>query len=264
MQARRGRLGAVMTATLLALALVFATVSPADARTDTKSKPVILVHGYNFTGGTNCSSNWSTVIASLKAQGFTGPFIRVSFYGADTNCDVNLHSYGSFADRDSWKAIAKALSNYVYTTYTSKGIAVDLVGHSMGGLITRGAVYGAGKGESGFSKPIDVEDSVTLATPHDGAAWYSYLCLWGQCSTLKPGSSDLNWLNQNGNPQGAKGTDWTVTGSSADDVVPLASAMRMTLPAAQKVAFADVEHSDELTNSTVMARLGTALTYGGQ
>ena len=135
MQARRGRLGAVMTATLLALALVFATVSPADARTDTKSKPVILVHGYNFTGGTNCSSNWSTVIASLKAQGFTGPFIRVSFYGADTNCDVNLHSYGSFADRDSWKAIAKALSNYIYAQYTSKGIAVDVVGHSMGGLL---------------------------------------------------------------------------------------------------------------------------------
>ena len=33
----------------------------------------------------------------------------------------------------------------------------------MGGLIARGAVYGSAKGESGFSKPIDVEDGVTLA-----------------------------------------------------------------------------------------------------
>ena len=130
----------------------------------------------------------------------------------------------------------------------------------MGGLIARGAVYGSAKGESGFSKPIDVEDGVTLAAPHSGAAWYSYLCLWGQCSTLKPGAGDIKWLNQDGNPQGKNGTDWTVTGSSADDVVPLDSAMHLTLPAAQKVAFSNVEHSDELTNAGVMTRLGASLT----
>ncbi len=260
MQALRGRIAVVAVAVVAVVSL--AGVHPADARTSTKDKPIILVHGYNFTGGTNCASNWSSTISTLRAQGFTGPIVRVSFYGADTNCDVNLHSYGSFADRDSWKAIAKALSNYIYAQYTSKGIAVDVVGHSMGGLIARGAVWGAAKGEAGFSKPIDVEDAVTLATPHAGAAWYSYLCLWGQCSTLKPGSSDLNWLKQNGNPQGKNGTDWTITGSSADDVVPLSSAMNMSLPAAQEVAFANVEHSDQLTNASVLARLAGSLTNG--
>lgn len=263
MQVRRGRLGAVLISVAVVLASFVAT-SPADARTDNRSKPVILVHGYNFTGGTNCATNWSTVISSLKAQGFTGPFIRVSYYGADTNCDVNLHNYGSFADRDSWKAIAKALSNYVYTQYTAKGTSVDLVGHSMGGLIIRGAVWGSQKAESGFSRPIDVEDGVTLAAPHAGAAWYSNLCLWGQCSTLKPGATDIKWLNQNGNPQGKAGTDWTVTGSRADDVVPLASAMTMSLPAAQKASIANVEHSDELTDSRVLTRLGAGLTYAFQ
>src|SRR3954471_20586618 len=201
MRAVRGRICAVVVSvTLAAVALV--GVHPASARTDTKSKPIILIHGYDFTGGTNCNSNWGTVVTQLRTQGFTGPIVRVSYYGADTNCDVNLHNYGSFGDRDSWKSIAKAFSNYVYSQYTSKGIAVDVVGHSMGGLIARGAVYGSAKAESGFSKPIDVEDAVTLAAPHAGAAWYSYLCLWGQCSTMKPGATDINWLNQNGNPQG--------------------------------------------------------------
>ena len=114
MKAARGRFGAMTVAAALTVVALIG-VHPAGARTATKDKPVILVHGYDFTGGTNCSSNWSTVISSLRAQGFTGPFVRVSFYGADTNCDVNLHSYASFADRDSWKSIAKALSNFIYT-----------------------------------------------------------------------------------------------------------------------------------------------------
>ena len=258
------RVSAWVAAAAVVLIASLGVVQPAGARTTAKDKPIILVHGYNFTGGTNSASNWSTVVSSLRTQGFTGPIIRVSYYGADSNCDVNLHSYGSFGDRDSWKAMAKALSNYVYSQFTAKGIAVDLMGHSMGGLIIRGAVYGSAKAVSGFSKPIDVEDAVTLAAPHKGAAWYSHLCLWGQCSSLKPGASDLNWLNQNGNPQGRNGTDWTVTGSSADDTVPLDSAMAMSLPAAQKASIANVEHSAQLTNGTVLTRAGAGLTNAGQ
>lgn len=70
----------------------------------------------------------------------------------------------------------------------------------MGGLIARGAVYGSSIRESGYAPPIRVEDVVTLGTPHNGAAWYSNFCLWGQCSTLKPGATDIKWLNRNGDP----------------------------------------------------------------
>jgi hypothetical protein len=120
---------------------------------------------------------------------------------------------------------------------------VDVVGYSMGGLITRGAVYGSQIAASGFSPPINVSDVATLGTPHQGAAWYSNLCLWGQCSSMAPGSTDLNWLNQNGNPQGSAGTTWTNFGSYNDDVVPYSSATSMSLPAARKLVYRNVSHT---------------------
>ena len=175
---------------------------------------------------------------------------------------MNLRSYGSFSDSSSWKAISKAFSTYVYNTYTSKGIAVDVVGYSMGGLIARGGVYGAQKGESGFSPPIDVEDSVTLGTPHKGAAWYSNLCLWGQCTSLKPGATDLNWLNQNGNPQGRYGTEWTNIGSNGDWVTPASSATSMSIASSAKVIYASMPHTGSgnyMGNTTSTTRTGVGL-----
>lgn len=231
---------------------------------DPKARPILFLHGYTTGSGENCASDWNPAITALKAQGFTGPFIKVGYYSGDSSCDLNLHSFGSYGDRDSWKTIAKVFSQYVLKTFTAKGVAVDLVGHSMGGLIARGAVYGAQKGESGFSAPIDVPEAVTLAAPHDGAAWYSYLCLWGQCSTLKPSAGDISWLHGNGNPQGLHGTDWTVTGSPADDVVPVSSALDMALPSVRRVSIANIEHSDEKTSPVVLARLATALAVLGQ
>src|SRR6478735_3304784 len=95
-----------------------------------KSKPILFVHGYNLTStSTDCGSTFDTMIASLRSQGFTGPMIRVGYYSGDTNCDVNLHSYGSYGDRDSWKNIAHAMATYVYGTYTSKATTVDMVGY---------------------------------------------------------------------------------------------------------------------------------------
>ena len=234
-----------------------------------KSRAILFVHGYNATSNsTDCGGDFDTMISQLRSEGFTGSMVKVGFYTNDTNCNVNLHSYGSsYSDSSSWKAIAKAFSYYVYNTFTSQGIDVTVVGYSMGGLITRGAVYGSQKGESGFSAPIRVVEGVTLAAPHNGAAWYSALCLWGQCSTFKPGATDITWLNGNGNPQGATGTDWTVIGSSSDSVVPLASALYMTLPATNKVTYSNVPHTGStnyMHTSAVVTRSGNALANVGQ
>ncbi|MCU1352319.1 MAG: hypothetical protein JWM05_1528 [Acidimicrobiales bacterium] len=207
------------------------------------------------------------MISQMRAEGFTGSMVRVGFYSGDFNCDVNLRSYGSFGNSSSWKEIAKAFSKYVYANYTSQGIDVDVVGYSMGGLIARGAVWGAQKAESGFSAPIAVEDVVTLGTPHNGAAWYSSLCLFGQCTSLKPGATDLSWLNQNGNPQGKNGTEFTTIGSNGDAVTPTASALYMTIPASNKVVYASVPHtgsSNYMHTASVVTRSGNALAYGGQ
>jgi len=232
---------ALLAVTLLAGVM---TANTAEARTNNKSKTVLFVHGYNPTStSTNCGADFDQEISQMRAEGFTGSLVKVGYYSGDYNCNVNLHSYRSYGDRDSWKNIARAFSWYVYNTYTSRGITVDVVGYSMGGLIERGAILGSSRYEYGFSPPIDVEDAVTLGTPHQGAAWYSYLCLWGQCSQLKPGSTDINWLNTNGNPQGRYGTEWTNIGSYQDDVVPYSSAVSMSIPSSNKAVFSNVSHT---------------------
>lgn len=265
---RRRAVSLVAFALLAATAFGVLGASPAEARTNTRSKPVLFVHGYNPTSNsTDCGGDFDAMISQLRSQGFTGAMVKVGFYSGDVNCNVNLRSYGSFGNSDSWKQISKAFSNYVYREYTSKGIAVDVVGYSMGGLITRGGIYGSQKGESGFSAPIDVEDVVTLGTPHNGAAWYSNLCLWGQCSSLKPGATDIAWLNQNGNPQGRNGTEFTTIASNGDWVTPTASGLYMSIPSTNKVTYSSVPHtggSNYMHNSTVITRSGNALYAASQ
>ncbi len=257
-------------ALVVVLALVVASLGACDtapSRTD-RSKPILFLHGYNLTStSTDCGGDFDSMIASLRSQGFTGPMIKVGYYSGDTHCDVNLHSVASYGDRDSWKSIAKALAVYVHDTFTAHGEAVDMVGYSMGGDIVRGAVWGPISGESGWSAPIDAEDVLTLGAPHDGAAWYSYLCLWGQCHSMSPASGDIAWLNRNGDPQGVHGTDFTVIGSDGDAVVPADSATHMTLPATNKVVYPDIPHtggSNYLHDPRVLARSGGALAEPGQ
>jgi triacylglycerol esterase/lipase EstA (alpha/beta hydrolase family) len=205
---------------------------------------ILLVHGFSVNSNTDCSGTWSQDISWLRSEGFTGSMVKIGYYTGDTNCDVNLHNYGSYGDQDSWKSIAAAFSKYVSGTYTSKGVTVDIIGYSMGGLVTRGAVYGAQSGAAGFSGPINVSDAVTLGTPHNGAAWYASGCFWSaQCQSMVQGSTDLNWLNQNGNPQGSAGTTWTVMGSHNDDVVPDSSAIYMSVPIDHQIVWDNISHT---------------------
>lgn len=223
-------------------------------------RPILLVHGWNALGaGSDCEANFGSLERSLRDQGFTGDIVTVAFYDSDRNCDVDLADFGSISNSTSWRDLSKVFSTFVYETYTQHGVTVDAVGHSMGGLIIRGAVLGTSRGEAGFAPPIRVEDAVTLAAPHTGAAWYSNLCFWGQCAGLKPGNGDLNWLNQVGDPQGLNNTEWTIYGSSDDGVVPLASALHMTIAEERRVALSGLGHSDYSSNPTVQQLVGEAL-----
>lgn len=235
---RRLRLATLGIAAALLLVLVAGACRPAR-----QDRPVLLVHGWSATGGTSCASTFDRTISQLRDEGFTGPFVKVGFYTGDTGCDMTLRSWGDFDNGSSWKEVAKAFSSYVHATYTVHDIPVDVIGYSMGGNIARGAVQGSQAGEAGFSAPLRVEDAVTLGTPHDGAAWYSSLCLWGQCSTLKPGATDIDWLDANPNPQGIDGTEWTVVGSTGDAVTPLDSALEMGVPPERKVTYEGVPHT---------------------
>ncbi|MCU1369225.1 MAG: hypothetical protein JWO77_419 [Ilumatobacteraceae bacterium] len=258
----RRRAGAVRTGAVMIVATLLALGATAcePPRAPAKDRVVIFVHGWSALGaGNDCNGNFGSLKTALRNQGFTGAMVTIGYYDSDKNCDVNLRSWGDVDNSTSWKDLSKVFSKYVYETYTKKGIAVDLVGHSMGGLITRGAIQGAQGREAGFSAPLNVEDSVTLAAPFQGAAWFSTGCLFGQCSGLKPGAADIKWLLTNGAPQGVNGTDWTAFGSTNDDTVPDASALAIGVPAARKVLYTNLEHSDYMGNGAVQVRAAKAL-----
>lgn len=252
---RAGLLTAVLTLSLAS------TVS--QARTDDTSKPVLLVHGYDVAQtGLDCSSYFSGTITKLKAMGYT-KIVTVGYYSSDRNCSVNLRSFDStLSNNSTWKQIGKAFAAYVNQTYTSTGQVVDAIGHSMGGLIIRGAIQGGYEGLAGFQTMM-IEDAVTIATPHQGAT-LAAVCLSAQCRAMQSGSADLKWLATNGNPQSLIPTDWTVTGSSMDGVVSLSSAMGMTLDTAHKAQFAGLTHMGILSNDSANTRAGNAALYGNQ
>src|SRR5687768_5905417 len=81
--------------------------------------------------------------------------------------------------------IANHLAHYIYYEHTAQGRAVDILTHSMGGLISRYAIqHSVGslqQNPNGFwPGALDVEDVVTLSTPHLGVRFYhdssKYVC----------------------------------------------------------------------------------------
>jgi hypothetical protein len=243
----------------IVLAVVAAVIglqaAPAEARTDNRSKPVVYVHGYNpFGDGADCNM-WNTMDNTFRSWGLTGQKVTVKYYFGDTNCTHNLQSYGTngrhYDPGTTWDRYVRLehlgyrLAWMIYNQFSSRGITVDVVSHSMGGLITRYALAQTARRHADFPPYLYVEDSVTLGTPHAGTGWANW-CWTTQCSQMRPGSSFVNWLAANApNPQGSGGTDWTAVGAYDDEIVSESSAVSMS--AAHKIQYLDsanVYHSD--------------------
>ena len=83
--------------------------------------------------------------------------------------------------------------------HLKNGYAVDVLGHSMGGLIVRYAIAEVANHNPDFPPRLIVRN---------------------ECSEMKAGSDFLTTLEKNGwNPQGTDGTDWTAIGSDDDSWV---------------------------------------------
>lgn len=229
---------------LCLLAVLAAT--PADARTDDRSKPILYVHGYDssgFTIGYSCTSYFDGTYTALESWGHTGERALVRYYRDDSNCNVDSHAHGSHGThhpgghstgnghtRDtSIRHLGYHLAWTVYDRYTSQGVTVDLIGHSMGGLIARYAIGEVARGNADFPPSLLVEDAVTVGTPHGGSGW-AWFCGNTQCVEMRPGSSFLNYLSANSPNPGAPATDWTNIASDDDEVVAWDSATNMAAP----------------------------------
>jgi pimeloyl-ACP methyl ester carboxylesterase len=250
--------------------LSLCTSGVAQARTDNRSKPIVYVHGLDAfgTAGSDCNS-WNNMKNTLASWGWTGTAATIRYYEGDTNCSYAVEHHGSHSKHYGGSAehnsagtshtadtqiehLAYHLAWSIYDHFSVNGTYVDLVGHSMGGLIARYAVAQVQRGHADFPPSLRVEDVVTLGTPHGGSGWASW-CWWSdQCNEIEPGSSFQNWLAANAkNPQGTNGTDWTTMGSYDDGLVSEGSAVQMS--STHKVNYLgsmNLGHSDYYNDTT--------------
>ncbi|MDG9675909.1 hypothetical protein [Micromonospora sp. DH14] len=220
-------------ATVVGVVGTGAAAHAAPARDDSFNEPVYFVPGFTFDllgrdPGHHCwEGYWKPMADAMRSWGWKGSYHTVSFYKGDNGCNTVIRENG---DRDvSIYELGRLLAWNIYTSFSKNNISVDVVAHSMGGLIVRSALTGVAAKGSGWPPYLYIEDVVTIGTPHRGtnrasacAAIYGYR----QCTEMSPGSALLNALYQS--PQSAQGTDWTLIGSDDDDIISTESALGMT------------------------------------
>ncbi|MGB3442701.1 MAG: hypothetical protein WBA97_28490 [Actinophytocola sp.] len=204
--------------TLLATALVAAGMAAPAQASAAAAPTVYFVHGYNDSGGSDCESLWANAVDHFKKQGRES-LKTVAYYQGDTKCDVDV---ANATTGTRIKHVAAAFANYVYDHHTSKGESIEIVAHSMGGLVSRVAMLGSAKGWEGFPKgKLKVSDIVTLATPHQGIIDKDKYDST-QWDSMVPGSTFMDVLHEPANrldQDWAAGTDWSFAGSDEDKTV---------------------------------------------
>ena len=175
-------------------------------------RPVILCHGYQMWG--LCLGILALWLRSMGRTVITMP-------------DFGPGSAGI-------RHFAKRLRDHIREVLRETGAdAVDLVGHSMGGLIARACLTEARR--SGDSS-LRVAHLVTLGTPHKGT------CFWvftrGECGLdMKPGSSFLKWLGEDPTEENA-----TIIWSDLDDIVHEESAKGWNASTVRKIHVSGLGH----------------------
>jgi pimeloyl-ACP methyl ester carboxylesterase len=227
--------------TRLALLTVAASLAlaPAAAAADTQ---LLLVHGHGDAAfGKNCNGDtFKDALAYYQGAGGRerSSLTTIGFYAGDQGrCDAMIGD-GKASSARPIQDIAKDLAIYI----DRQQRPVDVIGHSMGGLIVRVALLGSAQGWDGFPRgKLDVDDVVTLGTPHQGVASPSPHAdrQWKQ---MRPGSGFLKRLRAQGSGLGdawAQGTDWTLIGSQEDATVRHDSAIDKGEAADQKLGYLD-------------------------
>lgn len=263
----------VFLAVFIAVGILVASVSQAAG--NGRDKPIIFVHGLNPLAGAGypCPASWGPMQDAFRQWGWDGePLVGVKYYAGDSFCEDDIDHHGShnahYGNNRWWSLgfnhdrlnpnshdddtpiehLGYHLAWTVYDHYTSQGQPVDLVGHSMGGLIIRYALTKQEQRHPDFPPNLLVEDVVTLESPHDGVS-LSIFCGWSkQCREMIPGSRFLNGLGEN--PQVGEGTEWTISGSYWDPLVPADSAVAMDAAHRVKYSWPLYEHLRPLWDSS--------------
>jgi triacylglycerol esterase/lipase EstA (alpha/beta hydrolase family) len=234
------RLLCALLVVILVIGAVGLVQAPRAFAYSSNGVPVIYVHGFNVNagipGGCNGSTNFGTIRNYLVNSGWTGYTISVKYYSNDQNCDQDLHALenyhctGYYAGNEGTTSedvrhLGCVLAWYIWDYFTSQGVAVKLIGHSMGGVIIRQALFDT---PYVWDLPpyLTVEDVVTAGSPHQGLLSGAAFVFCGSCSSvaqmeqandlMQNLNSSTYWGGSGRNPQGNTGTDWTTMASGND------------------------------------------------
>ena len=223
--------------------LIFA--SSAHAVAEVSSRPILFVHGFSpLALPEDCHGIWGSVESELSAKGFTGQMTTVGYYGDDLNCDLKPNKKDSILT--SIPDLAEHFAWSLYNGWSSQNVHVDVVAHSLGGLIVRYALYKAAAKDPAYPPYLIVDHVVSMGAPYTGYSPLAFSCYLNpanvQCWEMAPYSSFIKELATAAAqlPQGLGGTVWSNIGSdadvvdSSDGVVGSASATSMPIPSSSK------------------------------
>jgi hypothetical protein len=233
----------------------------------------------NFMNATHVDPNYGNLTWGRK------DFRTVQFYNSDTNCtnglgapySADLHNNGYAKQCTSYNAGNEGTYNesiyhlsclfawYLYDNFGQHaGWNVELVGHSMGGLIIHDAIYQVqnrqqlGTGNTFPPTLGHISDVVTFDSPHQGhslnAALQALCNLALQCKQMDPNSAFTQEMNTAlARDSQAGNTDWTLIGSECDSLVSAQSS----------VSTWNVGHKVVYTNDNVALRNGACYGHLG-
>lgn len=208
--------------------MAFLTLAPPASvppRHNGNDRHVYLVHGFRPYGDGDCVTAWADARWSLWRDGWRGRLDTVALYGGDIGCTAALPGRAAYTPDTSIDELGRAFAWLVHDQDTRYGRPVDVVAHSMGGLVVRAALAGVAAHRRGFPARLLVEDVVTLDTPHAGISGRA--CLRLECAQMRGQDRGRLLAHLAENPQSSQGTDWTLIGSDADPLVPADSATGM-------------------------------------
>lgn len=228
-------------------ALVLGGAPAATADPANKDSDILLVHGF----GSSCEKLQDLKRYFEEDRDHSGAVKTVGYYG-DESCDVPLPS----ASKDTpIQNIAADFAKYVFDNYNDQQ-PVNIVAHSMGGLVTRVAQLGSAQG---WSEPanfpdkaqLNVANVVTLATPHQGISDPDKNDD-GQWQQMTPGSGFMKRLHEDNLDEEWFGdTDWTLVGSGEDETVSYDSAIDKANPADKKFGYPASDDDVSVSHSNI-------------
>lgn len=269
-----GNWGYRVVATMAATTLAVTGVSPAAGADENNgtaaaaTPQLLLVHGYGDADkGKDCNgSTWKSARDYYQNEGKLDPgtISTIGYYKGDApatdgkkhGCDVIVGD-GKASNERKIQDIAKDFANYIHDKHTSKGKPVNIVAHSMGGLVTRVALLGSAQGWKGFPAKLNVNNVVTLGTPHNGLHPDAKGNSTEQWDQMQKGSGFLKRLREKGSGLGddwASGTDWSLVGSTEDKTVDYDSAIDKGNHADQKFGYKD--NGGKVTHSKIRTLKG--------